>query len=98
MTRRLTWINPGEPIPPTANALTQDDGANGLLLTPDVDLLFDRGFISFEAQGTVLVSPRLAAGDLARLGLRGLAARGVRPFAGRQTAYLEWRRRWVFLS
>lgn len=31
MTRRLTWINPGEPIPPTANALTQDDGANGLL-------------------------------------------------------------------
>src|SRR3546814_510706 len=34
------------------------DGDNGLLLTPDVDHLFDRGFISFEDNGTVLVSPR----------------------------------------
>jgi putative restriction endonuclease len=74
------------------------DGANGLLLTPDVDLLFDRGFISFEDEGGVLVSPRLRLADLARLGLRGLTARKVRPFGGRQPGYLEWHRRWVFLS
>ena len=74
------------------------DGANGLLLTPDVDLLFDRGFISFEDQGTVLVSPRLRLADLARLGLRGLTARNVRPFADRQAGYLSWHRQWVFLS
>jgi hypothetical protein len=81
-----------------ATAAERLDGANGLLLTPDVDLLFDRGFISFETAGAVLVSPRLAAADLARLGLRGLTARTVRPFSGRQTGYLEWQRRWVFLS
>jgi hypothetical protein len=81
-----------------ATAAERLDGANGLLLTPDVDLLFDRGFISFETAGAVLVSPRLAAADLARLGLRGLTARTVRPFSGRQTGYLEWHRRWVFLS
>lgn len=45
------------------------DGANGLLLTPDADLLFDRGFISFEDSGEVRVSPRFDQGDLRRLGL-----------------------------
>src|SRR3546814_20491762 len=33
------------------------DGDNGLLLPPDVDHLFDRGFISFADNGTVLLSP-----------------------------------------
>lgn len=31
MNRRLAWIDPGEPFPPTESALTPDDGANGLL-------------------------------------------------------------------
>lgn len=31
-------------------------------LTPDADLLFDRGFISFEDSGDVRVSPRFAQG------------------------------------
>jgi hypothetical protein len=35
------------------------DGANGLLLSPHVDHLFDRGFISFEEDGTLLLSPQL---------------------------------------
>lgn len=33
------------------------DGNNGLLLTPTVDHLFDKGFISFEDDGTLLISP-----------------------------------------
>ncbi|GMW05571.1 MAG: hypothetical protein AMXMBFR8_03680 [Nevskiales bacterium] len=33
------------------------DGENGLLLTPTIDHLFDRGFISFEGDGRLLVSP-----------------------------------------
>lgn len=44
------------------------DGMNGLLLTPDADHLFDRGFISFEDGGEVLVSPRVDKTDLQRLG------------------------------
>lgn len=33
------------------------DGENGLLLTPSIDHLFDGGFISFENDGRLLVSP-----------------------------------------
>jgi hypothetical protein len=49
------------------------DGMNGLMLTPDADLLFDRGFISFEDDGAVKVSPRADRMDLRRLGFEELA-------------------------
>lgn len=81
-----------------ATAAERLDGANGLMLTPDVDLLFDRGFLSFEDGGAPLVSPRLDAADLRRLGLAGLTAHAVRPFTARQAAYLDWHRRWVFVN
>ena len=35
------------------------DGCNGLMLSPHVDHLFDRGLISFRNSGSVLVSPKL---------------------------------------
>jgi hypothetical protein len=35
------------------------DGANGLLLSPHVDQLFDKGFISFDDSGKLLVSTHL---------------------------------------
>ncbi|PZV39537.1 HNH endonuclease [Mesorhizobium kowhaii] len=49
------------------------DGMNGLLLTPDADHLFDRGFISFGGEGEVLVSSRVDKTDLQRLGFEQLA-------------------------
>ena len=49
------------------------DGMNGLMLTPDADHLFDRGFISFRDNGEVLVSPRVDRSDLRRLGFEQLA-------------------------
>ena len=48
------------------------DGMNGLLLTPDADHLFDRGFSSFSDDGEVLVSPRVDQEDLRRLGFEQL--------------------------
>ena len=36
------------------------DGNNGLLLSPHVDHLFDRGYISFTASGSLLVSPQIS--------------------------------------
>lgn len=74
------------------------DGANGLMLTPDVDRLFDRGMIGFEDDGRVRVSPALAQADLAAMGLEGLAGRRVGPFAAAQAGYLDWHRRWVFVG
>ena len=36
------------------------DGANGLLMSPHVDHLFDQGYISFRNKGEILVSTQLA--------------------------------------
>jgi hypothetical protein len=46
------------------------DWRNGLLLTPNLDLLFDRGLISFADDGTLLVSSTLPADVQERFGLK----------------------------
>jgi putative restriction endonuclease len=73
------------------------DGANGLLLAPHVDRLFDRGLISFGDDGEVLVSSRLAPLELRRLGLHDACAKGCRPFHARQANYLAFHRANVLL-
>ena len=45
------------------------DGENGLLLTPTVDHLFDKGFISFEDTGQLIVSPVADPVSLKRMGI-----------------------------
>jgi hypothetical protein len=72
------------------------DGANGLLLTPHVDRLFDRGLISFSDDGEVLRSAGLARDDLARLGLDLACRRNVGSFSPKQRAYLDYHRGSVF--
>jgi hypothetical protein len=85
------------------------DGMNGLLLTPDADHLFDRGFISFLDEGEVLVSSRVDREDLRRLGFDQLVfeATGLmeapanwrtNSFRPGQRPYLDYHRREVFLS
>jgi putative restriction endonuclease len=81
-----------------ATATERLDGANGLLLTPHVDRLFDRGLISFEASGRVLMSSRLDPLDVDRLGLRDACDRNCGPFDARQEAYLGFHRESVFLT
>jgi putative restriction endonuclease len=63
------------------------DGMNGLLLTPDADLLFDRGFITFHDDGEVQISPRFDDEDLRRLGLGEIAM----PRLGFGEAQRPWR-------
>jgi hypothetical protein len=45
------------------------DPANGLLLNPTLDHLFDRGLITFYADGSIVISESLSQGDLDGLGL-----------------------------
>ncbi len=45
------------------------DGENGLLLTPTIDHLFDRGFIGFEATGNLIVAPVADSESLRRMGI-----------------------------
>src|SRR3546814_6926781 len=67
-------------------------------LTPDVDHLFDRGFISFEDNGTVLVSPVAHRESLHRMGLEDALRRNVGGFSDGQRAYLAFHRDSVFLE
>lgn len=73
------------------------DGENGLLLTPDVDLLFDRGFISFENNGDVLVSPVADRAEMLKMGLADHTLGNVGTFTTKQRQYLEFHRDMVFL-
>lgn len=70
------------------------DGFNGLLLSPHVDHLFDRGYISFSDAGKVLVSAGLTKEVLTCWGIR--LPRNVGPFRQEQRRYLEYHRREVF--
>ncbi|MBR1029399.1 HNH endonuclease [Bradyrhizobium liaoningense] len=72
------------------------NGANGLALAPHVDRLFDRGLISFEIDGKVLVSPQLRSVDLDRLGLTDFCERGCGPFLGIQAPFLQYHRESVY--
>jgi len=56
------------------------DEYNGLLLTASIDRLFDKGLISFDNAGHVLIKKELHADDLACLGLApGASLRHVHP-------------------
>jgi putative restriction endonuclease len=74
------------------------DGHNGLLLTPHVDLLFDRGFISFQDDGKILLSTRIDMDDLRKLGLEERFQRNVGSFLDEQRRYLSYHRETVFLG
>jgi len=73
------------------------DGNNGLLLSPNADHLFDRGYISFEDDGTVLVSPLVDAAQIALPGITTAPPPNVGPFIPGQAAYLAFHRENVFL-
>lgn len=74
------------------------DGENGLLLTPTIDHLFDRGFISFEARGQLLVSPVAHRPSLERMGVPLSERVNVGAFSEGQRRYLEYHRERVFLE
>jgi hypothetical protein len=73
------------------------DGYNGLLLCPNVDHLFDRGYISFGDDGTILVSPLIDAAQIALLGVATAPPTNAGPFGPGQAAYLAFHRESVFL-
>jgi len=74
------------------------DGENGLLLTPTIDHLFDRGFISFENNGRLLVSPVAHVPSLEKMGIEPDTPRNVGGFTSGQKRFLEFHRSGVFLE
>ena len=69
------------------------DGFNGLLLSPNLDALFDSGFITFDASGSLVKSPSLPSRDAQAL----LPAKSVElSLDKRHQVYLEYHRLHVF--
>jgi len=73
------------------------DGENGLLLTPSIDHLFDRGFIGFENNGDLIVSPAAHRPSLERMGVETQRIVNVGAFSQGQKQFLEFHRESVLL-
>lgn len=73
------------------------DGNNGLLLTPHVDRLFDRGYISFQDSGEMIISAKIEVENLTRLGISEQSFHPV-PFDQGKYKYLDYHRGNVFLG
>jgi hypothetical protein len=71
-------------------------GENGLLLTPTIDHLFDKGFIAFEGSGRLLISPVAHQPSLVRMGIRVDEPLNVGEFSQVQRQFLEYHRENVF--
>jgi predicted restriction endonuclease len=70
------------------------DGHNGLLLTADLDALFDRGLISFSNDGGMLVSKRLSNTDRKLFRLKRPLRKAIT--VGQRRYLSDHRRRWAF--
>ena len=71
------------------------DGDNGLPLIPNLDKLFDRGYISFADDGTIMISPALSAAACAAFGVDPTKLL-IKPLSAEQQAYMAYHRDYVF--
>lgn len=79
-----------------SNDFEKLDGNNGLMLAPHVDHLFDKGYISFHDDGSLLTSKLLPASVLSAWRIDGVAVH--QSFSNEQAAYLLYHRSNVFLG
>jgi hypothetical protein len=101
---RITGVNRVEHLrashcKPWRDATNEErlDGENGLLLTPNADHLFDRGFLGFDDNGDLLISPVAHTESLAKMGLTPHRKVNVGGFSEGQRRYLEFHRENVLL-
>ncbi|RFC45029.1 MAG: HNH endonuclease, partial [Verrucomicrobia bacterium] len=69
---------------------------NGLLLCAHLDALFDRGLMTFSAEGNTVFSNRIDLDSRRRLGL--FEEFKLRWIAEEHLPFLEWHRRHVFVG
>ena len=74
------------------------NGENGLLLTPSIDHLFDRGFIGFQDNGKLIISPVAHQPSLQRMGIDTTKVVNVGGFTRGQKQFLDFHRNAVLLQ
>ena len=72
------------------------DANNGLLLSPNVDKLFDNGYISFKSDGNFIVSSQIDEQTLIFLGISNGNIVPPRQFNDQQKIYMKYHRENVF--
>jgi hypothetical protein len=77
-----------------SNDFEKLDGNNGLLLSPHVDRLFDRGYITFEDSGALMLCSSLPPEVVTAWGLS--VGFEQRPLTKKQAAYMEYHRSKIF--
>jgi len=77
-----------------SNDFEKLDGNNGLLLSPHIDRLFDRGYISFEGNGVLILHPSLPPEVVAAWGLA--AGIQTKPLGPEQAVYMDFLRKEIF--
>ena len=74
------------------------DPDNGFMLTPTIDHLFDKGFISFENNGSILLADVADRAAMEKMGVIGEGApTNVGNIRDNQKTYLEWHRDSILL-
>jgi len=87
-------------IKPWARCETADerlDGFNGLMLSPNVDYLFDAGYISFNNDGSVLRSLLLSDLDVELLGLKTALLEARASLTAQHETYMRFHRTSIFI-
>ena len=74
------------------------DPENGFMLTPNVDHLFDKGFISFKDNGSLLISPVSHIETINRMGISTDELTNVGQFTSGQKKYLDFHREFILLD
>lgn len=70
------------------------DVYNGFLLTPNLDTLFDAGYITFSDEGDLVCSQSLSSSEFTALGVvKGMRLRNI--YRENQT-YLAYHRKYIF--
>ena len=69
------------------------DPFNGLMLAPNIDALFDSGLITFDADGTIKISPKIDLENQKRLGISPDMKLKIEPESQK---YFEYHRNHVF--
>ena len=87
-------------IKPWAKADNEEkiDPKNGFMLTPTYDKLFDRGFITFEDDKRLIVSPWLSPMNQKRLNIYTGMLINKLPLDEKRKEYLKYHRENVFKS
>ncbi|MCM3186374.1 HNH endonuclease [Priestia megaterium] len=79
-----------------SNNVERLDGYNGLLLTPTYDVLFDRGLITFNNDGSLQISSLLSQSTRVKLGVTEGKVYDIANANGERSNYLQYHRKFIF--